>query len=262
MIASKIKSEKSATKFLEKYYLEDPAEINLLGILGYENIFYQEREIESSLGSLIRHKKRGQILINSRVKDTNQKRFIIAHELGHWVLHENMPVFNCDHSKFKYWSKEISLIEKEANWFASEFLMPQPSFIKFCEGKSLSINLVSDISKRYKVSLTATAIRLANCGSKSIMVIYSKNNRMSWSSYSNNFRFSFYGKNLPVPNKSLTFKLLEDFKYKKREDVVLAKEWFPNDHSVQKDSYLQEIVFPMPNYQSCLTILWEYELNL
>ena len=107
MIASKLKAERYASELLSKYYLSDPAQIDLRDILGSENIYYKERETNYSAGSLLRHKNYAQILVNSRIKDNGQKRFIIAHELGHWLMHPNIPVFNCDHKKFRYWNKEI-----------------------------------------------------------------------------------------------------------------------------------------------------------
>ena len=261
MIASKLKSEKFAQTLLKKYYLDDPSNINFLDLLGSEKLHYQERSIKSSLGSLIRHKQYGQILVNSKIRDKAQKRFIIAHELGHWSMHDNMPIFNCDHSKFKYWDKKIDIIEKEANWFASEFLMPKESFVKYCTDKTLSHAIIRSISNKYKTSLTASTIRFADHGNESIMIVFSRNNQMVWNYGSSDFQYGFFGRNQPIPNNSITSHSFKNSDEYSEISVIKANEWFQNDFSVEEDKYLNEIVFPMPTYNSSLTILWQHELN-
>ena len=261
MIASNFKAEKEAQDLLEKYYLPHPSEVNLLDILGNEKLSYQERSLKSSLGNLIRQGNYGQIVVDKKVSNSHQKRFIISHELGHWFLHKDMPLFNCDKSKFKYWNKSINILEKEANWFASEFLMPKKSFIEFCEGKVMSRETIELISKFYNVSITAAAIRFANFGSESILVVYCKDDIVQWSYPSKDFPFSFFEKGYRVPRSSITYKSFRTRKDIEVEDVSLAKSWFSNDFTVKENTYLNEVIFSMPNYQSCLTILWQHELN-
>ncbi len=261
MIANKNKAERLANEFLKKYYLKDPSRINLIDILGAERLFYQERSIKSSLGSLIRHKEYGQILINKSVTDKNQKRFIISHELGHWICHDDIPIFNCDHSKFKYWNKQISLIEKEANWFASEFLMPRQMFFHLCKGKKLSSDLIKSLSTYFKTSLTSTCIKFSDCGNESIAVVFSQSNNIIWSSFSKDFEYSFYGKDNIIPSTSITADYFKTQHISADAEVILAKDWFPRDEAIKDDKYLYEIVFPMPSYNACITLLWQHELN-
>lgn len=261
MIASKIKAERHASELLSKYYLSDPARIDLRDILGSEGIYYKERESNYATGSLLRHKNHGQIIVNSKVKDNGQRRFIIAHELGHWLMHPNIPVFNCDHTKFKYWNKEVNLIEKEANWFASDFLMPKKTFIELCSNRTISYDLLMDLSSYFQSSITATAIRFAIHGNESIMVVYCSDGIGKWSYPSHDFAFSFFGKYPPIPESSLAFDVLKDFNTPDREDVTKTIDWFPNDRSVKEDSYIKELVIPMPKYKGCLLILWQHDLN-
>jgi IrrE N-terminal-like domain len=59
-----------------------------------------------------------------------RRRFTVAHEVGHWLLHatapEAAPVF-CRHSEVQEQAERPSdPVEREANRFAAELLMPEP----------------------------------------------------------------------------------------------------------------------------------------
>jgi Zn-dependent peptidase ImmA (M78 family) len=67
-----------------------------------------------------------QIVVNSEEAET-RRRFTLAHELGHWVCHcldgRDAPVF-CRHQDIG--SSADRLLEREANVFAAELVMPEP----------------------------------------------------------------------------------------------------------------------------------------
>src|SRR5699024_401912 len=50
-----------------------------------------------------------------------RQQFSIAHEIGHWVLHQNINPQELDKDEYK-------VIEEEANKFASALLLPKDSF--------------------------------------------------------------------------------------------------------------------------------------
>ena len=81
--------------------------------------------------------------------------FTVAHELGHLILHDND--FDVDKAK------EGNEHEKEANTFASEFLMPSESFIKEWDdtyGMAL-IDRVVTLKRIFRVSYKSILYRLA-----------------------------------------------------------------------------------------------------
>jgi Zn-dependent peptidase ImmA (M78 family) len=67
-----------------------------------------------------------EIVLNAAEAET-RKRFTLAHELGHWVCHcvdrGDRPVF-CRHQDVGLSSDRA--LEREANVFAAELLMPEP----------------------------------------------------------------------------------------------------------------------------------------
>lgn len=102
----------------------------------------------------------------------NRQRFTIAHELGHYLLHEQEKLHVDRRFQIQLRdgnsSKGESEEEKEANLFAAELLMPA-SFIQQdlagVEGLDLEDDAaIADLAKKYGVSTQAMTFRLAYLG--------------------------------------------------------------------------------------------------
>jgi Zn-dependent peptidase ImmA (M78 family) len=107
----------------------------------------------------------------------NRQRFTIAHEIGHFFLHNYEGVhFDGRHSGSMMYlrdeksSKGTDVEEKEANFFAAELLMPEHLLINDLKNiKEISLMEDQDVNlqtlaKKYKVSPQALTFRLANLG--------------------------------------------------------------------------------------------------
>jgi Zn-dependent peptidase ImmA (M78 family) len=98
-----------------------------------------------------------------------RRRFTIAHELGHLILHrdrnfhidESYPIgFRTDLS-----SEAIDDHEIEANQFAAELLMPMEFLAQDLNNLPLDIEsdqLIAKLARKYQVSLQAMTIRLSS----------------------------------------------------------------------------------------------------
>lgn len=83
-------------------------------------------------------------------------RFDLAHELGHLILHSEI-------TKEELENKEIlDRIEKEANMFASAFLLPREEFSN--EVLALSLDHFVNLKSRWKVSIAAMIYRCKELG--------------------------------------------------------------------------------------------------
>jgi hypothetical protein len=84
-------------------------------------------DISGFEGSLVRNPHDAAewgILYNGRASP-ERRRFTIAHELGHFILHRNTQSrFNCDKDSVYAGHETLRLIEREADDFASNLLMP------------------------------------------------------------------------------------------------------------------------------------------
>ncbi|MBE7171483.1 MAG: ImmA/IrrE family metallo-endopeptidase [Williamsia sp.] len=89
------------------------------------------------------------IFLNKNMSN-DRKRFTLAHELGHQIMH--LP-FRFEHSIYDRLEKDANVLEKEADMFASEFLMPE----KDCKNElfNLTYKKLSDLKLYWKVSKKA-----------------------------------------------------------------------------------------------------------
>ncbi|MDD3927565.1 MAG: XRE family transcriptional regulator, partial [bacterium] len=95
----------------------------------------------------------------SENKDTAARtHFDIAHELGHIILHE--------------WTEDVEVLsreqfkdkEKEANEFASSFLMPEVSFLRDVSAYPTDLDYYKQLKRKWKVSIAAMLYRSCDLG--------------------------------------------------------------------------------------------------
>jgi Zn-dependent peptidase ImmA (M78 family) len=127
-------------------------------------------------GFLYRDQKGKNVIIGAnKSHHPNRQRFTIAHELGHYLLHQGELVhLDSDRGAFmlnlrdSISSKGEDNDEREANLFAAELLMPAKFLKQDLEGKDLDIlgggECLHKIARKYKVSTEALTFRLANLG--------------------------------------------------------------------------------------------------
>jgi Zn-dependent peptidase ImmA (M78 family) len=141
------------------------------------DVHYQPTD-ENLSGFIIRSKSRAIIGVNSKHPE-NRRRFTIAHEVGHLLLHDHVQDHNEVHvdgagcgmrvrRRDQESSKGEDDHEREANFFAAELLMPA----KFLEEDVADLDdadlfeddVLGPLSKKYKVSTQALTFRLAHLG--------------------------------------------------------------------------------------------------
>jgi Zn-dependent peptidase ImmA (M78 family)/DNA-binding XRE family transcriptional regulator len=83
-----------------------------------------------------------------------RSRFDVAHELGHLIMHTNITQ---DEIRSKVINERM---EKEADYFAGAFLMPEETFGK--EAVSSSVNYYAMLKKQWKTSISSMLYRADN----------------------------------------------------------------------------------------------------
>ena len=83
-------------------------------------------------------------------------RFDLAHELGHLILHSEITKEELEDKK------TLDRIEKEANMFASAFLMPREEFCN--DVLALSLDHFVNLKSKWKVSIAAMIYRCKELG--------------------------------------------------------------------------------------------------
>ena len=120
------------------------------------------------------------ILYNSAVRSAGRKRFTIAHEFGHYMLHaEQQDHFECRDDDIETGGDRRN-IETEADVFASTLLMPLDDFRKQVAGEPVNFDLLGHCADRYGVSLTAAALRWTQIAERRVVLVASRDDHMLW----------------------------------------------------------------------------------
>jgi Zn-dependent peptidase ImmA (M78 family) len=114
----------------------------------FSNIYYDQARAED--GSLFVHREREFDIAMPMFGNPFRNRFTIAHELGHYLMHnpkENAYVMRLGSNRAEW----------EANWFAAGFLMPRTRFL---EAAARYANDVMALAGEFMVSPQAIEVRL------------------------------------------------------------------------------------------------------
>lgn len=118
--------------------------------------------VESCEGMLVRNPKDAAewgIFVNPEA-GPERRRFTIAHELGHFVLHRaRQGSFRCDKESVHFGLDTSAVIEREADEFASNILMPGDVLRDAIANRRIDLKVLSDLAKTFEVSFEALCIR-------------------------------------------------------------------------------------------------------
>ena len=140
-------------------------------IVKNNHIEITEREFpeNSTIDALLIKKGGNATIVVNKSHSSNRKRFSIAHELGHCLMHTQDELYvDKDVLErtfiFTRSTEKRDDEEKEANLFAAELLMPsaliKKDFLRLIEQREE--NIFSKLADDYKVSETALTYKLMN----------------------------------------------------------------------------------------------------
>lgn len=198
-------AEHIARKLHEKYGIIYPEQIRLRDIAYAENALVIEKAVAGATASLVRAKDMAIIRISPGDNEERQ-RFSIAHELGHLKLNHQTGKIQtvCTQQDMMSWYKKS--IETEANFFASELILPTVMVEKMCDVEKVDFRPVKKIAKRFRASLTATAIKFVRLNPEKCALVYSENGKILWSCRSSDWHhFIQYGVSLDPRTEAYEF---------------------------------------------------------
>lgn len=148
----------AARQLLRRFHVESPAAIDVETLAWFVGkLRIRLGGLSGSEGRIVATESAGGVIRVASDKNLGRFRFTIAHELGHFVLHQNSNIDRTLETKhFTVWNKATE--EAEANYFAAELLMPEFLFKPHCKGKP-SIALLDTLAKEFRTSLIATAFQ-------------------------------------------------------------------------------------------------------
>ncbi len=248
-------------KMLDRYGLDDPTEFPIESIVYGVGATLREQPLSNADGRIVFGTNKTIITINSNIEYEGKRRFTIAHELGHFEMHRNLvPIHDDTDATLEYFQKGSQ--ETDANEFASELLMPEELFIKECQGKKFSPDLLRHLSNRFKTSITSIAYRYFNLGNHPICLFYSYNNKVKyWKRPENYPHFVNDRTNLTPPEDSVAYEFFDKQKiYPKHESKqpIWKSTWFVLNNWENDMNYkFFEYCIITPKFNTVLSIVWE-----
>lgn len=185
-------AEARADKLWRRYGFTSPKELVLEHVAMHLGVFVQEGPLDSADARLVRNVDRGLIRVKQDIPEPGRKRFAIAHELGHWLLHADASqLLACTNEDMRA-AYQGSPEEVEANYFAAELLMPERLFRPGVEGTDISMDAVSALAQEFDTSRTAAAVRFAELSDDYCAVVFSEQGKIRWWRGSDRFRERFW----------------------------------------------------------------------
>lgn len=167
----KLSATVRAREIISELYIEKPEHIIIEDIATIRGAIVKEEPMKGADGRLSSLGSKGIISIRHDIGHVGKKRFIIAHELGHFELHRGRAFkINCTDEEFFSWYKG-NPIEIEANYFAAELLMPELMFKSRIEGSDVNKEVIESLAVEFNMSLTATSIRYVTLRPEYALVI-------------------------------------------------------------------------------------------
>lgn len=217
-------------------------------------------DVKGISGAIIIADDSATIIYSTDYDNEGFENFSIAHELGHWCLpghpEEIIKGGGAHMSRANF--TQNSSIELEADHFASGLLLPGSLTRKLLSNSTIGLDGILRLSETAHCSITAAAIRAAQCSSYPVAIVVSKANQIAYAFLSDSFKslgkLSFLRKGSPLPaGETLKFNADETnvFRAKRAIGETDLMTWFEGPRGISLD----EEVIGLGRYGYTLTAL-------
>jgi len=241
----------AAERLLMQLGISKAEEIDLNAIAWHVGAAVKYRPLDTADATIIGSSKHAVITVNSSTIPSRQ-RFSLAHELGHWHHHRGRVLF-CGPTDIGNFAHGPLDPERQADAFASDLILPgylvRP---KITELKKVSLAYAHEIADDFKVSMTATLIKILNENRFPILLVCHGKDKRHWFRRANMVPEWWFPRD-DLDADSFAFEILHNGA---NEDAFPRKNgagaWF-EFRNVERYE-VQEQSFPLPNNE-VLTII-------
>ena len=199
----------------------------------------------------------------------NRGKFTIAHELGHCLIEEHrigllsetIEPHISNYILGDNGSQVKSLIELEADQFASSLLMPQKLFAEVTDKfeERFSFETLEYLSEYFETSLLATILRFAEVGPVPVFFTFNRNGKIKW--YKEGSRFPDRAFKFNVPGSVPKNTLIQDVFMKGLTHLgeirkVDRDDWFFVNDDDYGEYELYEQCYHLSSYNLVVSMLW------
>jgi Zn-dependent peptidase ImmA (M78 family) len=214
-----------------------------------------EVRTDSFDGALLCSRSRlsGRILVNAAIREEGRKRFTVAHEIGHFIVHRERQI-SCLPSDIARWEDGRANPERQADSFASELLLPSAEVLKQIGDQWPSFHLVSSLAEFFGASLTATARKYCEIAPQECAVVWSVDGIIKWMHPATRFRH-WITTGSELSSVTVARQMLDGAIFSAGMQEIPAEAWISSFYLPEGASIWEESR-PMPFYKGCLSLLW------
>lgn len=248
-----------ARDLITELQIRDPAEIVVEKIAPYKNAPVRYAPLVGCHGRMVRSDGLAIITVNEAITRTGQRRMIIAHELGHVLLHPHIRQMDeVDVTQTRNFNHRQQPEELEANYFAAELLMPKQFFqpdVRPCEPGWDAVKRLAD---RYQTTLSSAAIQFVHYSSEPMILVASENGERKWFVMGDQAQDFWPRDEREIHRYSCANELLEGSETQSRAQDVPAGMWLRGFRPNGKE-YITEDSMRARDSRFVLTLLWIHE---
>lgn len=251
-------SRKLGAEQLDKCGVETIAHLWIEGFARRRKVALVETQIDGASAQLVVGPEGATILLPRGLTDPAQRRWLIAHELGHFELnHPARPAGKLHLPLTRPRRRDRRHYEDEADAFASELLMPARVVDAMCSVRPMTLDVVSQLATQCEVPWAASAQRLMKATWRVCAVVVSQHGEMRGVFPSLPFLMLYAGHIYtgdPVAVGSLARRFFDTGEPCGLPALVPASSWL---QSVSAEFQLQEHSIACPDNDAVMTMLWD-----
>jgi Zn-dependent peptidase ImmA (M78 family) len=189
---SRVLAVGAAVKLWKLYCFPSARELVLEDLALALGVLVVEGPLDTADARLVRSGSRGLIRVKEDIPERGRKRFALAHEIGHWLLHRDMSQISICTEESMIARYKVSAPEIEASCFAAELLMPQTAFAPLIRNVRPTFRLASALAAEFDTSLTAAALRCIEVTDDYWALVVSEGGKVRWWRGSERFEERFW----------------------------------------------------------------------
>jgi Zn-dependent peptidase ImmA (M78 family) len=247
------RARRLAREVLWEYGMDEPSKIDPFVIVGRHKIEVTYARLDGASARIFRHGDRAIIRVSDQIVQLGRLRFTIAHEVAHFLLGHKIPVEAAldGNSRAPFSVHQ----EREADVFATEFLMPAAWVAAYCKGAVTSLSVVHAIARAFRVSNVAAAVRRVELADAACAVAYSEGGLVVWAKGNRAFSRRIQSQRKIGPG-SVASDYFERGVLDPMPRVVPATAWFGPDAAANVDPLIEHAeLVPEPGWGGVLSLL-------
>ncbi len=242
-------AEHVASQIINEFGICSPEHIRIRDIAYAKGATVIEKPVAGATASLVTLGEQAVIRISPK-DSPERKRFSIAHELGHLMMNHVESIQKiCTDADMLNWYQ--SSVETQANFFASELILPDQLITPYCDVGVVNFDVIKEIAKEFRTSLTATAIKFVRLCPERCAVVYSTNGVIKWC-YKSPDWWPFIRAGQELDGRTLAYDFFVGRDMESESQAVDADAWI---ESMELDEVVEHSV-ASTRYGFVLSLLW------